>query len=419
MPELTDIPVIDLRDGGAPRHVRQSADARARLARRLPQLLSPPGHAARAGARSGLAPLARALALALYAGDRGRSPTRSISRASGCSMRPINGAARRAPARRTACPGCCARSIGRSRVSAVTPKWRICAARSGDFYSVTWPGYVGALTAMAPQRFAACVNQAPMRRRTAHRWLRAYDFAVNAVAIWQSDDLMPPDQLLAPGLRSLRRLRRRAAHAGNGAGGAAGDLLAGRHEANEHCIIERTETGFITREDEASAANDWVPPRDGWEGRIGMRRFLTNSFEEAADYNRAAPRHAEGLGRPAVGAELRLGARAGSQSLYAACGGDVPGARRVAGRRLRQGGRRIAGRAGDAHARDRAASPAAGRREFAAFFANFMELFQRAAAACAHAPEIFESPAGHCVKCSRTVLTITSRSRKPSLNMQA
>ena len=47
----------------------------------------------------------------------------------------------------------------------------------GDFFSVTWPGYVGALTAMAPLRFAACVNQAPMRRRTAHRWLRAYDFA--------------------------------------------------------------------------------------------------------------------------------------------------------------------------------------------------------------------------------------------------
>ena len=39
----------------------------------------------------------------------------------------------------------------------------------GDFFSITWPGYVGALTAMAPFRFAACVNQAPMRRRIAHR----------------------------------------------------------------------------------------------------------------------------------------------------------------------------------------------------------------------------------------------------------
>ena len=37
----------------------------------------------------------------------------------------------------------------------------------GDFFSVTWPGYVGALTAMAPQRFAAALNQAPMWRHTA------------------------------------------------------------------------------------------------------------------------------------------------------------------------------------------------------------------------------------------------------------
>ena len=29
--------------------------------------------------------------------------------------------------------------------------------------------------------------------------------------------------------------------------------------ANEHCVIERTETDFISREDEVSAANDWVP----------------------------------------------------------------------------------------------------------------------------------------------------------------
>ena len=55
----------------------------------------------------------------------------------------------------------------------------------GDFLSVTWPGYVGALTAMAPGRFAACVNQAPMRRRTAHRWLRPIDLAINARATWR------------------------------------------------------------------------------------------------------------------------------------------------------------------------------------------------------------------------------------------
>jgi hypothetical protein len=157
----------------------------------------------------------------------------------------------------------------------------------GDFYSVTWPGYVGALTAMAPQRFAACVNQAPMRRRTAHRWLRPYDYAVNAVAIWRSDDLMPPDQLLRQTFEACAdyAAARRMLETVPVARPVIYSLVG--CAANEHCIIERTEIGFVTREEEASAANDWVPCRAGWEGRIGMRRFLTNSMQEATDYNRA------------------------------------------------------------------------------------------------------------------------------------
>ena len=57
--------------------------------------------------------------------------------------------------------------------------------------------------------------------------------------------------------------------------------------ANERCVIERTETDFVTRGEETSAANDWVPSRKGWEGRIGTRRFLTSSFADAASYSRA------------------------------------------------------------------------------------------------------------------------------------
>ncbi|HKF73749.1 MAG TPA: hypothetical protein VKB68_18485 [Stellaceae bacterium] len=34
-------------------------------------------------------------------------------------------------------------------------------AEAGPFYSATWPGYAGVLTAMAPDRFSAAINQAP------------------------------------------------------------------------------------------------------------------------------------------------------------------------------------------------------------------------------------------------------------------
>lgn len=52
-------------------------------------------------------------------------------------------------------------------------------------------------------------------------------------------------------------------------------------------MIERTETEFITRNEDTSAANDWVPSRPGWEGRIGTRRFLVSSFADAAGFSRA------------------------------------------------------------------------------------------------------------------------------------
>jgi hypothetical protein len=158
---------------------------------------------------------------------------------------------------------------------------------AGGFFSITWPGYVGALTALAPSRFGACVNQAPMRRNTSHRWLRGYDLARNAYAVWRASDLMPPDQLLrqtfelCADFAAARRMLEATP-----VSRPVIYVLVGC-AAGERCVIERTETGFLTRENDTSAANDWLPHRPGWEGRIGTRRFLTDSFADAANYSRA------------------------------------------------------------------------------------------------------------------------------------
>jgi hypothetical protein len=157
----------------------------------------------------------------------------------------------------------------------------------GDFVSVTWPGYVGVLTAMAPQRFAAALNQAPMRRRTRHRWLRPYDFVANALNAGSRADRIPPDQLLRRAFElcddfaAARRLLESTPVAR-----PAIYTLVGC-AAHERCVIERTETDFVTREEDTCTANDWVPSRPGWEGRIGTRRFLVSSFADAAGYSRA------------------------------------------------------------------------------------------------------------------------------------
>jgi hypothetical protein len=156
---------------------------------------------------------------------------------------------------------------------------------SGEFFSITWPGYVGALTAMAPSRFAACINQAPLRRRFRHRWLRSCDIAANAIASLVGGGRMPPDQLLrlvfescddfATARRTLESIPVARPVIFTLVGCAAG----------ERCVIERTETGCVTRESDTGAANDWVPDRPGWEGRIGLRRFLTSTYEQAKDYS--------------------------------------------------------------------------------------------------------------------------------------
>jgi hypothetical protein len=52
------------------------------------------------------------------------------------------------------------------------------------------------------------------------------------------------------------------------------------------CVIERTETAFVTREDDICRANDWVPSRPGWEGRISAKRFLVSTFEQATNHSR-------------------------------------------------------------------------------------------------------------------------------------
>ena len=283
---LSEIPIIDLRDGGPPRHCAQ----RAPQARALRDACL--GFLPRA-----VAPLIPALDLAARRWlHRARSPyLHEIGRIA--ATLDFSGVWLLNASYQWACTALAVEQDGvpwlvrtldwpfhgLGRYAEVAHMRGSC----GDFFSVTWPGYVGALTAMAPARFAACINQAPMRRRTAHRWLRPFDFAVNTRAVWRSVDLMPPDQLLRLAFECCE------------------DFAAARHmlettpvarpviyllvgcAANQRCVIERTETAFTTREDDTSAANDWVPCRPGWEGRIGTRRFLTSSFADAAGYSRA------------------------------------------------------------------------------------------------------------------------------------
>jgi hypothetical protein len=159
-------------------------------------------------------------------------------------------------------------------------------APAGAFDAVTWPGFVGVLTGSAPGRFAASINQAPLRRRTRHPWLRPYDIGRNALSTARLR-FIPPDHLLREVFEtcsSFAQARQRlettpvARPVIYTLAGCAG---------GERCVIERTEQGFETRQDDTCSANDWRQSRPAWEARVSSAAMLTRSYEEAAERNLA------------------------------------------------------------------------------------------------------------------------------------
>jgi hypothetical protein len=63
---------------------------------------------------------------------------------------------------------------------------------AGMWFNVTWPGFVGVTTALAPGRFAAALNQAPMSRRGLGL---VGDWAINRWRVWRHGRT-PPALLL-------------------------------------------------------------------------------------------------------------------------------------------------------------------------------------------------------------------------------
>jgi hypothetical protein len=157
---------------------------------------------------------------------------------------------------------------------------------AGEYFSVTWPGYVGVLTAMAPGRFAASINQAPLWRRTQHPRLRVLDIAANAINTWRNIRHIPPDQLLRVAFEECRTFAeaRRKLETTPIARPVIFTLAGIRPD--EQCVIERTEEGFSTRTTATCAANDWLESLAGWEGRVGADVVMTCSYEEAGAASR-------------------------------------------------------------------------------------------------------------------------------------
>ena len=159
------------------------------------------------------------------------------------------------------------------------------AGLAGEFYNVTWPGFVGALTAMAPDRFAAAINQAPLWRRTRHPWLRPYDIAANAISTWRLAHI-PPDQLLRQVFETCRDFDEARARLESVPIARPVIFTLAGCKPGKRCVIERTEDGFSTRMDATGAANDWLSPAEPWEARVGGELMFKASYGEAMENSR-------------------------------------------------------------------------------------------------------------------------------------
>jgi hypothetical protein len=135
-----------------------------------------------------------------------------------------------------------------------------------QFFNIGWPGLAGQFQGLAPGRFAAALNQAPMRRH--HRGYFG-DWLVNRVAV-KTCTGMPPAHVLrgtfeqAPDYASAKKQLCRTVLAV-----PAIFLLAGIHDG-EGCVIERTETSYAIREMGAgavSAANHFEALTGLWRPR--------------------------------------------------------------------------------------------------------------------------------------------------------
>ncbi len=133
---------------------------------------------------------------------------------------------------------------------------------AGPYFSVTWPGFVGVLTAVAPGRFAASINQAPMRQRT----LLWPDYALNALAGLRSTAL-PPEHLLRQVFETCMTFEE-ARHLLEKTPVARPALftLVGC-KPGERMVIEREGDIVRTYAQDIVVANDWQEPRAGWRPR--------------------------------------------------------------------------------------------------------------------------------------------------------
>ena len=124
---------------------------------------------------------------------------------------------------------------------------------AGEIFDVTWPGLVGMLTAMAPGRFCAAINQPPLPRRTGSCW---FDWAISRTGVWRRSEWMPTHLLRRVFETCRTYAEAKAVLTDTPVCVPVFFSLAGI-TPGEGCVIERREHAARVHEAPAAISNHW------------------------------------------------------------------------------------------------------------------------------------------------------------------
>ncbi len=159
---------------------------------------------------------------------------------------------------------------------------------AGDFYNVTWPGAVGVLTAMAPGRFSAAINAAPIRRRTASVVGLPYDLVLNVGEALARGGDWPPDHLLRHAFETCASFEDAISLLASEPLARPTLFVVAGVEPGELAVVERREREARVLRGPVAVANDWQTPESGWRARMGhdnnvARRAVMTATESEAE----------------------------------------------------------------------------------------------------------------------------------------
>jgi hypothetical protein len=149
---------------------------------------------------------------------------------------------------------------------------------AGGWLNITWPGLVGVYTGVAHGRFAAAINQPPLRH---HFGPLAADWVTERVLFWRSR-AMPPAHLLRQVFETCTTFEEARRMLANTPICLPAIFTLSGTAPEEGCVIERTETAAETHRAPIAVANDWLSTgfgrgcARGYDS--GTRRALMHQF---------------------------------------------------------------------------------------------------------------------------------------------